>query len=602
MSSSSSFSPTTTTTSSSSSSPSKKLRTDNHNNNNDTTPLSVETRPQIAILDFGSQFSHLIARRVRELHVFCELYSCKVKLQQLLTRNIVGIILSGGPSSVYDQDAPHLDQDVWTWVENNKIPLLGICYGMQEMTWHYGGIVSPSKDREYGKSILIPDFSKQDNILFQGIPISTTTTTTSETLLVVNHHSSNNNNNKQQSIEDNNIVWMSHGDKITQVPKGFISIAKSDNSPYAAIMSSNNSNKMFGIQFHPEVTHTIYGSIILSNFCIQVCKAPTDWNMKEISASFIEEVRQMVGPHGHVLGAVSGGVDSSVAAVLLNKAIGKRFHAVMVDNGCLRLNEGIQVVDRLSQKEGIDLHLVDASNRFLTKLAGITDPEQKRKIIGNEFIAVFQEEAERIRSSLPVGESIEFLLQGTLYPDVIESISYKGPSATIKTHHNVGGLPEKMHLKLIEPLRELFKDEVRELGEALGLDHESVWRHPFPGPGLAIRILGEVTRERTDILRVADDILIQEIRKAGIYNNIGQAFVVLLPTVKSVGVMGDGRTYESVACIRCVTTTDFMTADWYVMDPNVLGRISSRIINSVKGINRVCYDVTSKPPGTIEWE
>ena len=545
-------------------------------------------RPQIAILDFGSQFSHLIARRVRELNVFCELFSCKVSVGDVLSKKkVVGVVLSGGPSSVYEDGAPHVDPAFWTWVEANAIPVLGICYGMQEMTWHYGGAVEPSAKREYGKSSLWVESSCP---LFADVPSSPAPGTP---------HS-----------PTDSVIWMSHGDKVTKLPTGFSAVGKSENSPFAAMMGPATSPTeqgkklppMFGIQFHPEVTHSTHGKKILQNFCVAVCRAPTDWNMRDIATEFIDEVREKVGPKGHVLGAVSGGVDSSVAAVLLNKAIGKRFHAVMVDNGCLRLNEGAQVVKRLKEKEGIDLHLVDASERFMTALAGVTDPERKRKVIGNLFIEVFQEEAARIRQDLPEGESIEFLLQGTLYPDVIESISYKGPSATIKTHHNVGGLPEKMNLKLIEPLRELFKDEVRQLGEALGLDHESVWRHPFPGPGLAIRILADVTRERADTLRKADDIMIQEIRAAGIYDDISQAFVVLLPTVKSVGVMGDGRTYESVAVVRAVRTTDFMTADWYHMDPAVLGRISGRIINEVKGINRVCYDVSSKPPATIEWE
>ena len=510
----------------------------------------------------------MIARRVRELNVFCELYSCKVNVEVLKEKEILGIILSGGPSSVYDKDAPHCSGGFWEYCVSKEIPVLGICYGMQEMQHHFGGSVEASNKREYGKSSLEIDM-KMNSPLFAKIP-------------------------------QNSIVWMSHGDKVMKEAHGFESIAHSDNSPFAAVQ--NLSKKLFGLQFHPEVTHTQCGLQIYRNFCVEICKAPTDWNMKDIAVSFIEDVRITVGEKHHVIGAVSGGVDSSVAAVLLNRAIGKRFHAILVDNGCLRLNEGKSVVARLKEKENIDLHLVDASEIFLSKLNGVEDPEQKRKIIGELFIKVFQDEADRITQEIPTGESVEFLLQGTLYPDVIESISYKGPSATIKSHHNVGGLPEKMKLKLIEPLRELFKDEVRALGEALGLDHSSVWRHPFPGPGLAIRILGSFTRERADILRQADDIAIQEIRQAGIYDHISQAFVVLLPTVKSVGVMGDGRTYESVCVLRCVTTTDFMTADWYHMDPLVLGRISSRIINEVRGINRVCYDISSKPPATIEWE
>jgi len=531
-------------------------------------------RPEIAILDFGSQLSHLIARRVRELHVFCELYSCLVDVETLKAANVIGIILSGGPSSVYEEGSPHLSKDIWSWAESNNIPILGICYGMQEITDHYGGKVEGSNDnREFGKAVISKVGSHGHSLgdLFYAIP------------------------------NDDNIVWMSHGDKVTQLPPGFEPIAGTSNCPNAAIAGPLGKNPLFGLQFHPEVTHTKHGKDLLRNFSVHICHAPQDWNMNDIANDFIEEVRKKVGPTGHVIGAVSGGVDSSVAAVLLNKAIGSRFHAIMVDNGCLRLDESTKVLDRLRNTEKIDLRLVDASERFLGKLKGVEDPESKRKIIGGLFIDIFQEEADRIKSEVPEGHTVEYLLQGTLYPDVIESLSYKGPSATIKSHHNVGGLPEKMSLKLIEPLRELFKDEVRELGMALGLERESVWRHPFPGPGLAIRILGEVNKDRCDRLRLADDIMIQEIRKAGIYDDIAQAFVVLLP-VNSVGVMGDGRTYENVVAVRCVTTSDFMTADWYHMDYQTLANISSRIINEVKGINRVCYDISSKPPATIEWE
>jgi GMP synthase (glutamine-hydrolysing) len=519
-------------------------------------------RPQIAILDFGSQYSHLIARRVRELHVFCELFSCTVDAETLGKNNILGIILSGGPSSVYEADSPHVHPSVWKLIQDQSIPLLGICYGMQEIAHIFGGEVSPSTEREYGKAIveqstLYPEVS---DCLFNG----------------VNHAQ----------------MWMSHGDKVTKLPDNFVSIATTSNSEYAAIASLDK--KAFGLQFHPEVTHSIHGKQILYNFVVGVCKAPQDWIVKEIADDFVREVRERVGSTGRVIGAVSGGVDSSVAAALLHRAIGDRFHAVMVDNGCLRKNEAEKVVSRLKDHLGINLTVVDASDRFLAELAGVTEPETKRKIIGRLFIEVFQEEAAKIGN-------VDYLLQGTLYPDVIESISYKGPSATIKTHHNVGGLPDTMHLKLIEPLRELFKDEVRELGIALGIDEESVWRHPFPGPGLAIRVLGEVTKERLDRLREADDIMIQEIVQGNIYREIGQAFVVLLP-VKSVGVMGDSRTYEQACAIRCVSTSDFMTADWYHMDYALLGKIANRIINEVKGINRVCYDVSSKPPATIEWE
>ena len=373
--------------------------------------------------------------------------------------------------------------------------------------------------------------------------------------------------------------------------------AGTSNADFVAI--ENLSSQMWGLQFHPEVTHSPLGKDILKNFVVNIAKAKQDWVMTNYAEEFIAEVRKQVGPTGHVIGAVSGGVDSTVAAVLMTKAIGDRFHAVMVDNGCLRKDESKNVLKRMRADCHVNLRCVDAQDRFLGLLKGVTEPERKRKIIGKTFIDIFQEEAAKI-----VAESGEcdFLLQGTLYPDVIESISYKGPSATIKTHHNVGGLPASMKLKLIEPLRELFKDEVRELGMALGIDEASVWRHPFPGPGLAIRILGEVTRENVEMLQQADAIMIEELYKSGHYRMIGQAFVVLLPTVKSVGVMGDGRTYEKVACVRCVETTDYMTADFYHLPYDVMGNMSSRIINEVRGINRVCYDISSKPPATIEWE
>jgi GMP synthase (glutamine-hydrolysing) len=526
-------------------------------------------RHQIAILDFGSQYSHLIARRVRELNVFCELYSCQVDASVLSKNKVIGVILSGGPSSVYDPESPHVHASVWEFITQNNLPVLGICYGMQELAHVFGGRVEPSSSREFGRANLqtVPENASAAELLFAGVE-------------------------KSQ-------MWMSHGDKVTQMPTGFVSIATTENSSFAAI--ADPVRRFFGLQFHPEVTHSLHGKEILKNFVSRVCHAPGDWNMKAIADEFINEVREKVGPTGHVIGAVSGGVDSSVAAVLLQKAIGDRFHAILVDNGCLRKNESARAVSRLRDNLSINLTVINAVDRFLSQLDGVTDPEKKRKTIGGLFIDVFQEEAKRIEAELAGTGKVEWLLQGTLYPDVIESISYKGPSATIKTHHNVGGLPATMSLKLIEPLRELFKDEVRDLGIALGLDPESVWRHPFPGPGLAIRVLGELTPERLDILREADDIMIQEITNAGIYNDIGQAFVVLLP-VKSVGVMGDCRTYEQACAIRCVTTSDFMTADWYHMDYALLGKIANRIINEVRGINRVCYDVSSKPPATIEWE
>jgi GMP synthase (glutamine-hydrolysing) len=522
-------------------------------------------RPQVAILDFGSQYSHLIARRVREMSVYCELYSCLVSIDELSIHNITAIILSGGPNSVYEEGAPHVAPEIWNMIKEREIPVLGICYGMQELAHVFGGKVAPGLKREYGKA-MVSRIEGCNSRLLDGLDGEFT-------------------------------MWMSHGDKLIEVPKGFKKIAGTSNADFVAI--ENEETKMWGLQFHPEVTHSPRGQDILKNFVVNIAGAKQDWVMTDYANEFIENVRRQVGEKGHVIGAVSGGVDSTVAAVLMNKAIGHRFHAVMVDNGCLRKDERINVLKRLREDCGVDLRCIDASDRFLGLLKGVTDPEKKRKIIGGTFIDIFQEEAKKIQEEFG---QCDWLLQGTLYPDVIESISYKGPSATIKTHHNVGGLPATMKLKLIEPLRELFKDEVRELGIALGLDEASVWRHPFPGPGLAIRILGEVTAEHCAILREADNIMIEELNKSGHYRAIGQAFVVLMPTVKSVGVMGDGRTYENVCAIRCVETTDYMTADFYHLPYDVMGNMSSRIINEVRGINRVCYDISSKPPATIEWE
>lgn len=524
-------------------------------------------------MDFGSQYSHLIARRVRELHVYCELYSCLVTADELRAHTLTAVILSGGPSSVYESDAPHVHASVWELLKERNVPVLGICYGMQELAYVFGGRVEKGLKHEYGKSV----------VRRCAISNETVASSSSVSPLFVD-------------MPETFPMWMSHGDKLLELPTGFVAVAATDNAEYVAI--ENASTRMYGLQFHPEVAHSPLGSQLLRNFCLGIANATADWVMVDYAQEFIDSVRITVGPTGHVLGAVSGGVDSTVAAVLMTRAIGDRFHAVLVDNGCLRKDEATKVLQRMQQDCGVNLRCVDASDRFLNLLAGVTDPEQKRKIIGGTFIDVFQEEAEKIAKE---GTPCDFLLQGTLYPDVIESVSYKGPSACIKTHHNVGGLPATMKLKLIEPLRELFKDEVRELGLALGIDEISVWRHPFPGPGLAIRVLGEVTRERVQILQEADAIMIEELEQSGHYRAIGQAFVVLLP-VKSVGVMGDGRTYENVAAVRCVETTDYMTADFYHLPYEVMGRMSSRIINEVRGINRLCYDISSKPPATIEWE
>ncbi|MGI6455630.1 MAG: glutamine-hydrolyzing GMP synthase [bacterium] len=507
----------------------------------------------IIILDFGSQYSHLIARRIRELGVYCELHPCTTSAKEVQKLNPKGIILSGGPYSVYQNDAPHADPDIWKL----NVPILGICYGLQEMTLHFRGEVAAGERREYGHAELAVI---QPNPLFASLP---------------------------EQMQ----VWMSHGDKVHEIPAGFIDIARTANSNHAAVF--NPELNYYGIQFHPEVSHTPQGKVILQNFVHNICHCRNDWSMGSFVEEVIARIRAQVGK-STVIGAISGGVDSTVAALLMDRAIGDQFHGFFVDNGLLRLNEARQVMERLHDQLGINLTPIDASDLFLEKLKNVTDPEQKRKIIGNTFIEVFEREAEKLNDA-------EFLLQGTLYPDVIESISFKGPSATIKTHHNVGGLLEKMKLKLIEPLRELFKDEVRLLGIELGLDEVSVYRHPFPGPGLGIRVLGEITRERLDILRQADAIYMDEIRQAGLYREIGQAFAVLLP-VQSVGVMGDHRTYEQVVALRAVQTTDYMTADWYPMPTEVLKRASNRIINEVRGVNRVVYDISSKPPSTIEWE
>ncbi|KAG7089025.1 GMP synthase (glutamine-hydrolyzing) [Marasmius oreades] len=528
----------------------------------------------ILILDFGSQYSHLITRRCREHKVYAELLPCTTKIQELHF-DPKGIILSGSPYSVYDKEAPHVDPAVFEL----GVPILGICYGLQEMAWNLKGKVAKCSHREYGyASVKVKKLSDGDS------PV--------DVLL--------------RGLGEEMQVWMSHGDQLSELPPNFHVIGHTDSAPFAAI--AHDTKPFYGIQFHPEVTHSPRGKEVIGKFIVDICGCKNVWTMEEFIGKEISRIRDICGPKGRVIGAVSGGVDSTVAAKLMHEAIGDRFHAIMVDNGVLRLNEAHQVYEMLNRDLGVNLTVVDASELFLQRLEGVEDPEKKRKIIGNTFINVFEEQAAKIEAKAEEdeekGEStkgrVEWLLQGTLYPDVIESISFKGPSATIKTHHNVGGLLKDMKLKLIEPLRELFKDEVRALGRLLSIPAPLVQRHPFPGPGLAIRILGPVSREQVQILQKADNIYIEEIRKAGLYNEISQAFAVLLP-VKAVGVMGDQRTYEQVITLRAVQSEDFMTADWYVFPPEVLRRISSRITNEVAGVNRVAYDISSKPPATVEW-
>jgi GMP synthase (glutamine-hydrolysing) len=512
-------------------------------------------KEKILVLDFGSQYTQLIARRVRECRVYCEIQPFNIRLEKIERFNPKGIILSGGPSSVYSEKAPNCSLDIFKL----DIPILGICYGMQFMAHLLGGQVKGSSRGEYGQTKLrIDDFTD----LFAGFENNT-------------------------SID----VWMSHGDKIQTMPPGFTSIAHSENSPIAAI--KDKESRVFGIQFHPEVAHTPRGMEILKNFLYHICKCLPNWTMESFIENSIDEIRREI-KNKKVICALSGGVDSSVVAALLHRAIGDQLVCVFVNNGLLRKNEAEEVRAVFGRNYKMNLHYIDAENSFLQKLKGVTDPELKRKIIGNEFIYLFEKEAEDI------GE-VEYLAQGTLYPDVIESVSFKGPSATIKSHHNVGGLPEKMNLKLIEPLRELFKDEVRIAGSELGLPDEIINRQPFPGPGLAVRILGEITKERLSILREADAIVSKEIRKTAFYSRIWQSFAVLLP-VKTVGVMGDERTYENVIALRVVQSLDGMTADWVKLPYELLGRLANRIINEVKGVNRVVYDISSKPPSTIEWE
>ena len=516
----------------------------------------------IVVLDFGAQYSQLIARRIRELNVFSAVLPCNATLEEIGSYCPVGIILSGGPSSVYDQDAPVADPQVFAL----GLPVLGICYGLQYMVHALGGKVRPARKREYGHAQVEVDGT--ESRLFEGLPKSLN-------------------------------VWMSHGDEAEHLPTGFQLTAKSTNA-VAAI--ENPAQKMWAVQFHPEVHHTPLGKDILRNFALNICGAQPTWTAQRFIDATVEQVRKQVGG-GRAICALSGGVDSSVAAVLVDRAMrddsGKtRLTCVFVNNGVLRKNEFAKVQQTLRDTLGLHLVAVDASKRFLNRLAGVTDPEAKRKIIGNEFIAVFDHEAQRIEKE---EGKVAWLVQGTLYPDVIESRSVRGPSQVIKSHHNVGGLPEKMELKLIEPLKELFKDEVRRIGRDLGVPEEILQRQPFPGPGLAVRVLGEVTEERLRILKDCDEIVVDEIKKAGLYQRIWQSFAVLLP-VMSVGVMGDQRTYANTCAIRAVHSEDGMTADWVPLPYEVLKTMSSRIVNEVNGVNRVVYDITSKPPGTIEWE
>ncbi|MBI5475799.1 MAG: glutamine-hydrolyzing GMP synthase [Ignavibacteriales bacterium] len=509
---------------------------------------------KILILDFGSQYTQLIARRVRELGVYSELVPFDISIEKIKAINPKGIILSGGPSSVYEKDSPQPDRQIFEL----NIPVLGICYGLQIIAHHLGGKVDTQLRKEYGAAELIVNDSSD---LFNGIE-----------------------NGKTK-------VWMSHGDALTKIPDSFEIIARSENAPICSIR--NVQKKIYGVQFHPEVVHTTEGTKIISNFLYKICGCGGGWNAGYFIDHKINEIKEIVGDQ-NVICALSGGVDSSVLAVLLHKAIGDQLFCIHVNNGLMRKNESEKVVELYRNKFHLNLDYVNASDLFLKKLYGISDPERKRKIIGETFIEVFEKEAKKIGK-------VGFLAQGTLYPDVIESVSFKGPSHIIKTHHNVGGLPEKMNLKLIEPFRELFKDEVRETGKMLGIPEEFIERHPFPGPGLAVRIIGELTEDKLNLLREAEDIFIDEIRKNGLYKNIWQAFAVLLP-VQSVGVMGDQRTYENVIALRAVTSIDGMTADWAVIPHEILAGISNRIVNEVRGINRVVYDISSKPPSTIEWE
>jgi GMP synthase (glutamine-hydrolysing) len=514
----------------------------------------------IVILDFGSQYTQLIARRIREQNVFSVVLPCSASVSEIRSHHPIGLILSGGPCSVYDADAPAADPGMLAL----GLPILGICYGLQFLTHHLGGKVRPADKREYGPA-QVSIVSGQQGLLFAGLP---------------------------ESLD----VWMSHGDEALELPPGFTLTARTANAVAGIADPARN---IWAVQFHPEVRHTPRGTELLRNFLFRICHAEPNWTPAQFIQSTVAAIREQVGD-GHAICALSGGVDSSVAAVLVERAIGHQLTCVFVNNGVLRKNEFVQVQRNMRDKLGLRLVAVDASERFLARLARVTDPESKRKFIGSEFIAVFDDEARRILEGQQ-GSAVAWLVQGTLYPDVIESSSVKGPSQTIKSHHNVGGLPAGMKLKLIEPLRDLFKDEVRRIGRDLEMPAEILERQPFPGPGLAVRILGEVTPERVALLQEADDIVVSEIKAAGLYQQIWQSFAVLLP-VKSVGVMGDQRTYAYTCAIRAVHSEDGMTADWVPLPYDLLKKMSSRIVNEIRGINRVVYDITSKPPGTIEWE
>jgi GMP synthase (glutamine-hydrolysing) len=522
----------------------------------------TQQREMIAILDFGSQYTQLIARRVRECRVYCELLPATTTRAELLQRNVRGVILSGGPNSVYDAGAPLCDPAILT----SGLPILGICYGMQLLAHQLGGRVAAASGRhEYGSAELeIQQTSQKAPALLRPTDVP--------------------GNGKM-------LAWMSHGDSVAEMPQGFVCLASSANNPIAAMAHPAG---LIGLLFHPEVVHTPQGMLILQRFLFEVCGCQPNWTTGTFISEATSRIRDQVGS-GRVICGLSGGVDSAVAAVLVHRAVGDQLTCIFVDTGCLRAGEPEQVVETFRQHLHIPLVVVDARARFLGRLAGVTDPEAKRRIIGEEFVRLFEAEAEKLGQ-------VDFLAQGTLYPDVIESTSHDTTAAVrIKTHHNVGGLPEQMALRLVEPLRYLFKDEVRDVGRELGLPEEWVWRHPFPGPGLAIRVIGEVTQERLETLRAADAIVLDEVCQAGLYRELGQVFAVLTP-LQSVGVMGDGRTYAHVVAVRAVTTSDFMTADWARLPYPLLASIASRIVNEVPGVNRVVYDITSKPPATIEWE